>query len=124
MPRFLRIVLRIVAFGVLGLIALATVSYFVRNPEHTTLDSASRTGASGKFVKLADGFTHYDVSGPDSGRAVVLVHGASVPYYIWDSTAVALSAAGFRVVRYDRFGFGLSDSTMFTRQINELADSL
>lgn len=115
----------------LALVAIAGVAYLVRNPEKTTLNAAARAGAPGKFVTLSDGVTHYDVSGPDTGRAVVLVHGASVPYYIWDSTAVALSNAGYRVIRYDRYGFGLSDrpdalydSTMFTRQINDLADSL
>jgi pimeloyl-ACP methyl ester carboxylesterase len=113
----------------LGVVAVALCE--VRNPEHLTLDDASRAGAPGKFVALTDGITHYDATGPDSGRAVVLAHGASVPYYIWDSTAVALSNAGYRVIRYDRFGIGLSDrpdaaydSTMFTRQLNELADSL
>jgi pimeloyl-ACP methyl ester carboxylesterase len=127
MPRFLRWTLVVAG----ALIALAIVAYLVRNPEHTALDASARAGASGKFVALSDGVTHYDVSGPDSGRAVVLVHGSSVPYYIWDSTAVALSAAGYRVIRYDRFGIGLSDrpdaaydSTLFTRQLNELADSL
>lgn len=71
-------------------------------------------------------FVGYDVTGPDTGRAVILAHGSSVPYYIWDSTAVALGAAGYRVVRYDRFGIGLSDrpdaaydSTMFTRQLDD-----
>lgn len=116
---------------VISLVAIAFIVCEVRNPEHLTLDDSMRAGAQGKFVTLSDGITHYDVSGPDSGRAVVLAHGASVPYYIWDSTAVALSAAGYRVIRYDRFGIGLSDrpdaaydSTMFTRQVNELADSL
>ncbi len=43
-----------------------------------------------------------------SGPAVVLVHGHSVDLRIWDEQAPALSAAGFRVVRYDVRGHGRS----------------
>jgi pimeloyl-ACP methyl ester carboxylesterase len=113
------------------LVGVALATYVIRDPEHTTLDAKARATAPGKFVSLSDGITHYDITGPDTGRAIILAHGSSVPYYIWDSTAVALAAAGYRVVRYDRFGIGFSDrpdaaydSTMFTRQLDELADSL
>jgi pimeloyl-ACP methyl ester carboxylesterase len=80
---------------------------------------------------LSDGVTHYELSGPDSGHAIVLVHGFSVPYYIWDSTAAALATAGHRVLRYDEFGRGLSDrpgieytADVYDRQLGELLDSL
>jgi pimeloyl-ACP methyl ester carboxylesterase len=127
MNRFVRFVVRLS----LLLIAAAVLAYLIRNPEKQDLDAKARESASGRFVTLSDGVTHYDIAGPDTGRAVILVHGSSVPYYIWDSTSVALSDAGYRVIRYDRFGIGYSDrpdatydSTMFTRQIDELADSL
>ena len=105
--------------------------YVARNPERATLDEAARKTAPGRFVRLSDGVTHYAVDGPDSGRVVVLVHGFSVPLYIWDSTAVALSGAGYRVIRYDEYGRGWSDrpkveytADLYDRQINELLDSL
>jgi len=41
------------------------------------------------FIKLKDGFTYYELGGPDSGEVIVLVHGYSVPSYIWDSTYIA-----------------------------------
>lgn len=125
-----RVIRRILSL-VVALIAIAVVAQRVRSPEHLALDASARAKSPGKFVTLSGGVTHYDVSGPDTGRAIVLAHGASVPLYIWDSTAVALSNAGYRVIRYDRFGIGMSDrpdaaydSTMFTRQLNDLADSL
>src|SRR5438876_5387767 len=34
--------------------------------------------------------SHYEVGGPAGGRAVVLVAGFSVPYYLWDPTFNAL----------------------------------
>jgi pimeloyl-ACP methyl ester carboxylesterase len=120
---------------IVGLVALLVVVtggfYLARNPERDTLDDAARSAAPGKFVRLSDGVTHYELSGPESGRAIVLVHGFSVPYYIWDSTAAALSAAGRRVLRYDQFGRGLSDrpsieytADVYDRQLGELLDSL
>ncbi|QJR35825.1 alpha/beta fold hydrolase [Gemmatimonas groenlandica] len=102
-----------------------------KNPEKGPLDAAARTGVPGQFVALSGGVTHYDIAGPDTGRVVVLVHGFSVPSYIWDSTSTALSAAGYRVIRYDLFGRGWSDrpdaaydGAMYDAQLNDLLDSL
>ncbi len=106
-------------------------TYRVRNPERLDLDEAARQQAPGRFLTLGDGVTHYDVAGPDSGQRVVLVHGFSVPSYIWDSTSIALAAAGFRVARYDSYGRGYSDRPdvaysldLFDRQLVQLLDSL
>ncbi len=118
--------------GVVALIVVLTGGlYLSRNPEKTPLDAAARSGAPGRFVRLSDGVTHYDASGPESGRTIVLVHGFSVPYYIWDSTATHLAAAGYHVVRYDEYGRGLSDrpnvaytAELYDRQLGELLDSL
>ena len=105
--------------------------YVARNPERETLDDAARKAAPGHFVHLSDGVTHYTLDGPDSGQTVVLVHGFSVPLYIWDSTAAALGNAGYRVIRYDEYGRGWSDRPMveytaelYDRQLSELLDSL
>ncbi len=117
---------------VLGALVVGATGFeMLRNPERHTIDEAARRTAPGKFIRLSDGVTHYDVSGPDSGRTIVLVHGFSVPYYIWDSTAAALSAAGNRVIRYDEYGRGWSDrpslpytADLYERQLRELLDSL
>ncbi|MCC6243340.1 MAG: alpha/beta hydrolase [Gemmatimonadaceae bacterium] len=102
-----------------------------KNPEVAQLDDATRAVAPGTFVRLAGGMTHYEVAGPDSAQVVVLVHGFSVPMYIWDSTFVALRDAGYRVVRYDLYGRGWSDrpdaaydGPMYDAQLNGLLDSL
>lgn len=111
-------------------VAVALGVYGARNPERRRLDQAARRGVSGAFVRLADGVTHYELSGPPGGHPVVLVHGFSVPYYIWDSTATALAAAGFRVLRYDLYGRGWSDrpavdygADLYDRQLGALLDS-
>ncbi len=86
-----------------------------------------RADASGAFVTLSDGVTHFEDTGPDNARVAVLGHGSSVPYYVWDSTTVALRNAGYRVIRYDLFGRCLSDrpdveydGALNDRQLSEL----
>lgn len=118
--------------AILVVLLIAAIGYgFWKDPERATLDAAARTTAPGTFVALSGGTTHYQVGGPDTGRVVVLVHGFSVPMYIWDSTFNALSAAGYRVIRYDLYGRGFSDrpdaaydGPMYDAQLDELLDSL
>jgi pimeloyl-ACP methyl ester carboxylesterase len=61
----------------------------------------------------------------------VLAAGFSVPYYIWDPTFAALTAEGFRVLRYDYYGRGYSDrpeipfnDDLYVRQIEELLNAV
>lgn len=107
------------------------VIYPVADPERRRMDDNARTGVAGHFVRLTDGVTHYETAGPDTGRAVVLAAGFSVPAYIWDSLFFRLADSGVRVVRYDYFGRGWSDrpeaaydQEFFVRQLRELLDSL
>lgn len=85
----------------------------------------------GQFVRLADGVTHYEPAGPDSGQVVLLAAAFSVPAYLSDSLFQRLGRSGFRVIRFDYYGRGWSDRPMttydldlFGRQMNELLDSL
>jgi pimeloyl-ACP methyl ester carboxylesterase len=101
------------------------------NPERLELDDAAREQAPGEFVELADGLVHYQVAGPEGGQVVVLVHGFSVPYYIWDPTFAALSETGFQTIRFDAYGRGYSDrpdvaydGALFERQITGLLERL
>jgi pimeloyl-ACP methyl ester carboxylesterase len=122
----------LVALSAVTVIAVGLSGYYwFRNPERAELDEAARREAPGKFVRLSDGITHYQIDGPDTGRVVLLAHGFSVPYYIWDSTAAYLSNAGYRVIRYDTYGRGWSDrpdlaynDKLYERQVSELLDSL
>ena len=95
-----------------GVVLLAVYHHYDR--ETFVLDDAARNtnvvrAYGGSYVRLPAGVTHYELAGPDNAPTVVLVHGYSVPYYIWDPTFNALVAAGFRVLRYDLYGRGWSD---------------
>jgi pimeloyl-ACP methyl ester carboxylesterase len=95
------------------------------------LNETTRRGADGLFIALTDGITHYELGGPEDGNPIVLVHGFSTPYFIFDNTFEFLVKAGFRVLRYDLFGRGLSDRPrtdynihLFVRQLKDLLDAL
>ena len=95
------------------------------------LTPALRREVGGSYIALADGITHYQIAGPDDAPLVVMLHGFSVPNFIWDPTFDALAQAGYRVLRYDFFGRGYSDRPhldydldLFTRQLVDLLDAL
>jgi pimeloyl-ACP methyl ester carboxylesterase len=104
---------------------------FSYRDETEELNELTRKEASGSFIRLSDGFTHYELSNPDAEETVVLVHGFSVPYFIFDPTFDFLTQSGFRVLRYDLFGRGFSDRPdtpynidLFVRQLRDLLDGL
>ncbi len=99
--------------------------------ETIELTDEVRKTLPGSFIPLTDGITHYDLSGPEDGKTVVLVHGFSSPSFIWDPVFEALSKDDFRVLRYDLYGRGTSDRPLaqynvdlFDRQLYELLSQL
>ncbi len=118
---------------IIGLCAAALLLALARlilNPERQALDDRARWTAPGRFAALSDGFTHYQLTGPAEGPPIVLIHGFSVPSFIWDGTFEALGEAGFRVLRYDLYGRGFSDRpktaygmALYIRQLSGLLDA-
>ena len=99
--------------------------------ETKKLNNVTRAYAPGNFVQLSDGITHYEIDGPENGQPVVLVHGFSVPYFVWDPSFTFLADSGFRALRYDLFGRGYSDRPtlkynidLFCKQLRDLLDTL
>ncbi|MFC3169286.1 MULTISPECIES: alpha/beta fold hydrolase [Paracoccus] len=58
------------------------------------------------------------------GRPVVLIHGWPLNADSWEYQAVRLAEAGFRVISYDRRGFGRSDQPWSGYDYDTLADDL
>jgi pimeloyl-ACP methyl ester carboxylesterase len=99
--------------------------------ETRELDDESRRLTGGSYVRLPDGVTHYELGNPSGDPIVVLVHGFSVPYYIFDPTFEFLTQNGFCVLRYDLMGRGYSDRPdvnydldLFIRQLADLLNAL
>ena len=117
--------------GIAIIVLCLLISYTLADQEKITLSDTVRATLPGQFVKLPLGVVHYELTGPDNAPTVVLVHGFSVPYYIWDPTFEALTQAGFRVLRYDLYGRGFSDRPektynldLFDTQLEELLPAL
>jgi len=113
------------------LLSLLILPYFLLTGETEELDADVRSSIPGQYVALSYGVVHYEIAGPPDGQTVALIHGFSVPYYIWDPTFEALTKAGFRVLRYDLYGRGYSDrpkvaynSDLFDRQLLDLLNTL
>ena len=104
---------------------------FSYRDETKELNELTRKEAGGSFIQLPDGVTHYELSNPEKEDTVILIHGFSVPYFIYDPTFAFLTQSGFRVMRYDLFGRGFSDRPdtrydidLFLRQLGDLLDAL
>ena len=117
--------------GVVILTAVAIALPLALDTERRDLDDQARSRAPGSFVNLTHGRVHYELAGPDDGRLVVLVHGFSVPSFVWDPTFEELHSQGFRVLRYDLYGRGLSDRpdtaydrALYVEQLHELLATL
>ena len=104
---------------------------FSYRDEIKELNELTRKEAAGAFIQLTDGVTHYELSNSEQNETVVLVHGFSVPYFVYDPTFEFLTTSRFRVLRYDLFGRGFSDRPdtrynidLFLRQLGDLLDAL
>jgi len=99
--------------------------------ETVPLDAAERERLGGSFLELPDGWVHYQVSGEENADTVILVHGFSVPSFVWRGVLPYLLDAGLRVVVYDNYGRGFSDRPgppynieLFDRQLDGVINGL
>jgi pimeloyl-ACP methyl ester carboxylesterase len=110
----------------------AALPFFTPSVETLAMDSAARAGTDGKYIALSDGIVHYEASGPEGAPTVIFIHGISNPYHVWEANFPTVADAGYRVVRYDRYGVGFSDRprgirynpNLFDRQLLELVGKL
>lgn len=110
--------------------AVIILPYFLCHGETEILDENFRKKSSEKFVELQKGFTHYEEAGSENREALVLVHGFSTPYPIWDKNFSEL-AKHFHVFRYDLYGRGFSDrpdlkydENLFTSQLEDFVKQM
>ena len=84
------------------------------------------------FVDLEEGFTFYNTANQNFQKMpVVLIHGFSVPSYIWDPTYKMLKEKGFYVISPDLYGRGNSKNIdgdytdeLFANQVLQLLNHL
>ncbi|MEM7329094.1 MAG: alpha/beta hydrolase [Pseudomonadota bacterium] len=120
-------IIRVMAF----IIVLSLGVYLWAEARLKPLDQAARAQAPGAFATLSAGQVHYRWDGPENGPVIVLVHGFSTPNFIYQQNVDALTAAGFRTLRFDHFGRGWSDRPsvrydveFYDRTLVELLDAV
>ncbi len=95
------------------------------------MNNETRKEKGGTYITLSRGVTHYEITGPEDGDVVVLIHGMALAMWVWDRQIKTLTDAGFRVLRYNHYGRGYSDyprmkynREVYRLQLLELLDSL
>lgn len=113
-------------FGIFFFAFLATWPFFYER-RRPAIGLTDRHGAVGDFAQLSQGVTHYRWEGPTRGPVAVLIHGIATPMISMDDLAKGLGEIGYRVLMYDLYGRGLSDSpkgkqdrVFFLRQLSDL----
>ncbi len=89
-------------------------------PQFAFAQARGRTGT----IKTNDGTKIFVKDTGGAGRAVVLTHAWPLNADVWDYQAAALSKSGYRVITYDRRGFGRSDKPAGGYEFNTFADDL
>ncbi|MEV4115440.1 alpha/beta hydrolase [Nonomuraea sp. NPDC049695] len=99
--------------------------------ETIPMDARARQDAPGSFVRLRHGTTHVVTDGPEAGEPILFIPGATLSLWVWDGLFERLAQAGYRTIRYDRYGIGFSDRPevdydqhLFEEQIIDLLDTL
>ncbi|MBN2528928.1 MAG: alpha/beta hydrolase [Deltaproteobacteria bacterium] len=102
------------------MIGLLTAVYLAAHRETISLNAKTRAQFGGLYAQLPEGMTHYELLGNDDhAPLVVFLHGSTVSIWDFDLQVKALLSAGFRVLRYDALGRGLSDrpEIAYTRDV-------
>lgn len=76
------------------------------------------------YIKTNDNVNLYVKDWDGGGRPVVLLHGWALSADSWDDQATALATAGYRVIAYDRRGFGRSEQPWHGYDYDSLTDDL
>lgn len=115
----------------LVILSFIVVSYIYVSVSQKEFNHSVQEQAPGSLITTSQGVTHYELYGNKDSGVVVLVHGLTIPYYIWDKNFYTIADAGFCVLRYDLFGRGFSDKPqtdydedLFVEQLHDLLQAL
>ena len=101
----------IVLFALLITCAEPTTNQYEYIEKNASFRSEILKTEGGNFIQLSDGFTYYKEANMNSEKdIIILIHGFSVPSYIWNPTYQKLKNQGFRVIALDLYGRGFSDN--------------
>jgi len=124
-------IIKILVWLIIVLVLVASGYFVYQDRESMELNEQTRASLSGTFIDTPHGVIHYQLVGDKNADLVVLVHGFSVPSYLWEGTFQFLLDEGYQVLSFDLFGRGLSDRPdekydldLYSDQINDLLNAL
>jgi len=97
-----------------AVILIALMTYWAAGRARPLLTAEIRAdlvkqGIAHQFIDLPGGTVHYRLEGPADGPVIVLIHGFSIPSFVWNDYFAPLTDAGFRILTFDNYGRGFSD---------------
>jgi pimeloyl-ACP methyl ester carboxylesterase len=117
--------------AIVAITLIMIMLYRLADREKLHINDNVRKQMGHSYIRLSNGIVHYELTGQDSARTVVLIHGGTIPMFNYNYQIPALLKAGFRVLRYDQYGRGYSDRpdvlynrSLYITQLRELLDSL
>lgn len=116
---------------VCGMALLVSATHAQVADESLVLTHEVRARLGVSQVQLPDGEVRYELKEAESRDMVVLVHGYSVPSFVWGPVSRELNKAGLSTLTYDLYGHGLSDRpappytrALYVRQLKGLLDQV
>lgn len=107
----MKMILRIVLFSLVLVSCVSNNNLYESIEKNKEFREEVLKYSNGKYASLTNGNTYYEEANPNSDKGtVVLVHGFSVPSYIWKVTFNTLKDKEYHVVMMDLFGRGNSDN--------------
>ncbi|KAI8820895.1 Alpha/Beta hydrolase protein [Chytriomyces cf. hyalinus JEL632] len=101
----------------------------IRAKKRATVASLYPPPEPGALARLSAGTTCFSITGSESGKRIILVHGISGTWASMPHIVSSLSQHGFRVLAYDLYGRGHSSSpgirytaSDYTLQMKDLMD--
>ena len=110
-----------------ALVPAATLAASTKNETTDSLRKATNSANQGQYITVgkengANIELYYEDHG--SGKPVVLIHGYPLSGAAWEKQLPALLNAGYRVITYDRRGFGKSSQPADGYNYDTLAEDL
>ncbi|MDG0968480.1 MAG: alpha/beta hydrolase [Porticoccaceae bacterium] len=107
------------------------ISYAVAIAEHEDLDRKAQKDIGGLYLPTKQGTLSYTRNGPINAPVVILVHGFSIPKFVWEQITPALVKEGYQVITFDHLGRGFSDrpvgpydAELYRHEISDVITSL
>lgn len=106
----MKTLIRIILFGIIAVLLIFFIAPFIIPINTSGIDPATLvTDPDGAFISIQGVSTYYEDKGEKDAPVMLLVHGLFGSTETWRYNVDGFVEDGYRVIAFDRPGFGLSD---------------